>query len=460
LLQEAGLSPRGLGSAINRLAGQGTVSPTAPYHWVAKGGVPRNPVPAIVARVLTTRLNREVLVAEIWPDVVGIDGGAGVMPATEGLDGPWSLSATLEVAADWLTGGLLDRRRFMQVSGAALAQALAPYLGSVDAVASISPSSFDSSDALVNEIQGMIPRLQVLDDEQGGLAGLDYVGAQLRSVMLVLNNGTHSRDVTRQLLLATADLAQLAGWKALDAGRHGLAQRYLLTGLRAARDAGYRPMEAHILADLAFQAASTGQPADGIELGQAADSVARRATAGVQASVLSRLAFAQAAAGQPSRAERTWLDARETITNKGTAVEPEWMYYLTDNHLDCQAGYSMILAGLREDDRRTSRALMRKGAALLRTGAYDVPIGDPSQRRALYEGAWLARGYTASGNLEEAAAVVEIVLPRLDEVQSPRSVAVLNEVAADMRRRTRNNRVADVLPELETALARQPLLAA
>src|SRR5207248_469209 len=44
-----------------------------------------------------------------------------------------------------------------------------------------------------------------------------------------------------------SDLTQLAGWMAFDAGQHGLAQRYFFTGLRAAHDAGYRAMEAHIL---------------------------------------------------------------------------------------------------------------------------------------------------------------------------------------------------------------------
>ncbi|MGB5756536.1 MAG: hypothetical protein WBM50_06450 [Acidimicrobiales bacterium] len=354
----------------------------------------------------------------------------------------------------------MDRRRFLQVSGAALVNALGPYFGSIEAVQSLAPSTFGSSDDLIDEIQGMIPRLQVLDDQHGGLAGLDFVGAQLQSVMLVLRSGGHDRDTTRQLLVAVADLAQLAGWKSLDAGKHGLAQRYLLTGLRAARDAGYRSMEAHILVDLSFQAASTGQPGDGVIIGQAASDVAAKVTAGVRASVLSRLAFAYATAGDVAGAERTWLDSRDVLSNRGLASEPGWMYYLTDNHLDCQAGYALILAGTQSDDRIEARKLLRKGQELLRTGAYDVPEGDPSERRALYEGAWLARGYTASGKLDDAADVVELVLPRLEHVQSPRSVIVLNEVAADMRKRKRNHRVADVLPDLEAALARQPHIAA
>lgn len=67
LLGEAGLTPRGLGNAINHLVGPGTVSPTAPYHWVARGGIPRSPLPGIVAQLLSMRLNRQVAPSDIWP---------------------------------------------------------------------------------------------------------------------------------------------------------------------------------------------------------------------------------------------------------------------------------------------------------------------------------------------------------------------------------------------------------
>ncbi|MFV2104071.1 hypothetical protein [Micromonospora sp. LOL_024] len=135
------------------------------------------------------------------------------------------------------------------------------------------------------------------------------------------------------------------------------------------------------------------------------------------------------------------------------------MYYLTPNHLDCQAGYAMILAGRQvvAGGRGTDgRALLRKGEALLRTGAYARRPDVPYQRRALYEGAWLALGYTAHGKLDDACAVIRMALPRLDQVRSPRSSALLSTLAQELCRRKRNQGVADLLPELENALARQP----
>ncbi|GLI03656.1 carph-isopro domain-containing protein [Phytohabitans aurantiacus] len=451
-LTEAGLTPRALARDLNRLFGSGTVAETAPYHWRDAGGIPRPPLPALTAYTISRHLGRVVTVRDLWPGQAGANDATLILPASAGMDGPWTLATTMKIAEDWLLGGLVDRRRFLSVSGAALAQMVSTYLAAQSPASAAVPAA-TTDDPLVDQIEASVPRLQMLDDERGGAAGLSYVGAQMRAVLLVLRDGGHTDATTRRLLVALADLAQLAGWKAVDAAQPGLAQRYLLTGLRAAHDAGYRSMEAHILADLAFQAASAGDGRDAVALGEAATRVAETGPASVHASVTSRLAFAHSAAGNLAECERAWLNAQDHLTGRRTGQDPDWLYYLTSNHLDCQAGYAMILAGRRNASNAAGRALLRRGAALLRTGAYARPASEPSQRRALYEGAWLALGYTAHGKLDAAARVVRLALPRLGTVRSPRSVALLTQLAQDMRRRKRNQIVADLLPDLETALA-------
>jgi hypothetical protein len=100
--------------------------------------------------------------------------------------------------------------------------------------------------------------------------------------------------------------------------------------------------------------------------------------------------------------------------------------------------------------------MLRRGAALLRTGAHGLPYDDDTaQRRALYEGAWLSLAYTACGDLEGACAEARIAIGRLGSVRSPRSNILLRQLSADLSRRARNPHVSDLLPDLKRALAMQ-----
>jgi hypothetical protein len=454
LLVDASWTPRALARELNATFGQGTVSATAPYFWRDHGGVPHAPLPALVSYTLSERLGRRVTVADIWGHRA-LD-SPQVQLASAGMNHPWSAAGTRVVAQDWLVGGLVDRRHFLAVSGSTLAGAVSAYLAAELPAATVPPVP-GAGDPLVEQIEANIPLLQQLDDAKGGAASLGYIGAQLRAVALVLHEGTYPAAATRRLLVALADIGQLAGWMAFDANQHGLAQRYFFTGLRAAHDAGYTAMAAHILADLSFQAASSEHRSDGITLGEAARRHAVRAPAGVRASVDSRLAYAYAASGRITEFEHTYAGAADTFAGRDPASDPAWLYYLTPGHLDCQAGYALVLAGrgrLAGSD-RVGRDMLRRGTALLRTGAHDRPLGDASQRRALYEGSWLALAYAARGDLEGACGEARTAIGRLGSVRSPRSNALLRQLSTDFHRRTRNAHVADILPDLDRALASQ-----
>lgn len=357
-----------------------------------------------------------------------------------------------------MLGGLLDRRRFLAISGSGLTAVVAQYLdGMTGHGRYTSRSAADlGDDPLVDQVERSVPLLQLLDDEHGGARHLPYVGSQFRAVGLLIREGDHSNAVTARLILAFAEIGQLAGWMAFDAADHGLAQRYFVTALRAAHQVNDLPLCAHILADMSFQAASRGHPADAMALGEAARRASDAAPLAVRASVLSRLAYAYAAAGRAADFTRTRNAARELIENRGDGQEPRWMYFLTNNHLDCQAGYALIQLGRAEQrngSNASAKGFLNRGADLLSTGAYSVPSGDPSQRRALFEGAWLALGHSARGELELACRIGQIATDRLGAVRSPRSAAVLQQLAADLRRRQRNPYVNSFLPVLEQTLA-------
>ncbi|MDT3395794.1 transcriptional regulator [Streptomyces sp. B1866] len=458
-LDELGWSPKALARKLNRVFGVGTVTESAPYHWRDSGGVPRSPLPAMAAYVLSQELGRVVSVAELW------QGRAAespmLVPADTDLTGPWTVEGLRKIVENWVLGGLVDRRRFLAVSGSGLTAIVSQYLDGTAGRGAYTPrlTGGASADPLVEQVEHNVPRLQLLDDEHGGARHLPYVGAQFRAVGLLLREGGHPSAAASRLIRAFAEIGQLAGWMAFDAADHGLAQRYFATALRAAHQVNDLPLSAHILADLSFQAASRHHPADAIALGEAARRASEAAPVTVRASVLSRLAYAYAVAGRATDFTRTRDTARELIERRGSGDEPRWMYFLTDNHLDCQAGYALIHLGRaqqRSGATSSARSWLAEGSTLLDTGAHTVDRGDPSQRRALFEGAWLALGHSARGELELACQVGQTAAARLETVRSPRSAALLHQLATDLRRRQRNPYVRGFLPQLEEALSRHP----
>jgi len=299
--------------------------------------------------------------------------------------------------------------------------------------------------------------LQRLDDASGGGGHLEYVGAQFRSVALLVRQGGQPPSIETRLLSALTEIGQLAGWMAFDAGLHGPAQRYLFTALRAAHECGYETMAAHIVADLAFQAATREQPTDAVALGESAGKIARRAPASVRASVQTRLAYGYAIAGNMSAFEQAYESALEVLADGDRSEDPTWMYYLTPSHLDTQAGYALTHAGMLASDSgstSSSHSMLRVGERLLRRGAYDRPLTDQAQRRALFEGAWLATAAAGRGNLEEACTLGRTAVARTATVRSARSLDVLGRLAARLRRAKRNEYVRDFLPSLEACLGR------
>ncbi len=458
LLDELGWSPRALARRINHVFGSGTVADTAPYHWRDSGCIPRPPLPELAAWVLSRELGRPVAAAELWKGRAS--GSPLVLPADIDMDGPWSRASMLGLLDDWIVAGLLDRRHFLAVSGTTILDIVARYPTGEPGRLAAALERGSVGNLLLAQIEQSIPLLHRLNDTHGGRAYLPYVGAQFRAVALLLRQGSHPARVERRLFAALAEISQLAGWMALDAGQHGLAQRYLFTALRAAREADYHPMAAHVLADLAFQAAIREHSSDAIALGQAAVRIAAGSPAGVRALVQTRLAHGHALAGQLDDFERAHAIGLDTIADRDSAEEPAWMDYLTPNQLDTRAGYALTHAGTlaaAAGDHQTGTALLRRGERLLRTGVHALPVNHPDQRRALFEGAWLSVAAAGQGDLEQACAIGSLAVTRLNVVQSVKSAQVLRLLARRLHRCGRNEYVRDFLPTLDAAVARQPM---
>jgi tetratricopeptide (TPR) repeat protein len=313
---------------------------------------------------------------------------------------------------------------------------------------------------LLGQLEGTIPTLWALDDAYGGTRVLPYVSAEFQTAAYILRQGGHNSETTVRLFHLVALLAQHAGWAAFDAGQHGLAQRYYLTALRAAHQAGDRQLAAHVLADLAFQSASTDARADADDLAEVAMRAADRTPARVRASVASRAAFAYGAAGN-EHAFATCRDlAHEQLDGaRPEAGDPDWMYYLTPGHIDSLAASAFVYLAQTEraqGQTRRARARLRDSVQLLPSTAALRDRAHPHQRRAAVDGAWLALAHTLYGDLEQGCHVGRLTISRLDRVQSDRCVGVLRALRGALRTGRMNNPdVREFVVELERALAVQ-----
>ena len=129
---------------------------------------------------------------------------------------------------------------------------------------------------LLTEIEARVGSLRQLDDVIGGEDLRDVAAAELVATAALLREASYSEQDGRRLLAAFADLCQIGGWIASDAGVNAVAERRYLTGVRAAFAAGDRSMAANLLSSLSYQVANVGDPRDAVLLALSAQTGAAR----------------------------------------------------------------------------------------------------------------------------------------------------------------------------------------
>jgi hypothetical protein len=452
-LRRAGYRPRQLAHAVNaRLERRGLernrIDPSTPYHWLRHGYRPYEPVPQIVAELIEERLGKRVTVGMLWP---GREVEADqAREAGDGLAGPWSGDGTLRQLDELAGLGEVERREYRAISGPPLVNS------ALDGIV-LAPSPVSSAlgtervlPPMMDLLAGHIAALRRLDDRQGGGAlSLRYVTNELQGVLDLVRSSSYSVDVGRRLFTVVANLAQLAGWMHFDAGESGVAQRYFLLGLRAARSAGDKPCAANILGMLSYQAAHSGQPGEAVRLAEAAVSSAQPLDVTTQARIAGRLATAHAAAGDVYGFRSASDSARELWDRRGAESGPAFLYYFTAEQLAAESGQALV--DLAKLDPGRGESLLAEATDLLR------PLSNASlqvdhQRSALLHGCYLAEAHLALGDIAGACAAVRAALPRVAGVQSGRCAERLHGLRRALKLRKRNKLVAEILPELERAL--------
>ncbi|MEV0083853.1 helix-turn-helix transcriptional regulator [Saccharopolyspora sp. NPDC050642] len=250
-------------------------------------------------------------------------------------------------------------------------------------------------DSLAEELETRVIELRHLDDVVSSRDLLPAVSKELREADRLVRSANFSESVGRRLFTAVAELAQLAGWIASDAGRYAEAQRLYISGVGAAGEASDRVLGAQLLSSLSYQVSNVGNPRDAALLARTAVKGADGATPVVRALLLERVAWASVKAKDISGTWRALDAVNDSYERRaGDGAEPEWVYWLNRSEIDVMAGRCMIELGRPND-----------AEPLLSNAVANYPP-DHAREVALYL-SWLAESHARTGDLDAARDAIE-----------------------------------------------------
>ncbi len=252
-----------------------------------------------------------------------------------------------------------------------------------------------STNLPVQMVQERIQQLRHLDDV-GGMDVLDWAINDLQWVQRMVDEHLRHSNDPREVSLngCVAQLSQLGGWLACDAGAHEQAQTLWLVGLDAAVVAGDVRLGATIVSCLSYQALWQGHPRHALDLAVLACGAARGLPGGAfQALLATRQARARAQLGQERECRRC-LDDAQSFMEGGTDEDPGWVYWVSSAVLAADAGRALLELG------RPQAAI-----AGLTTGLRLFADAQP-RNRALHLTS-LAEAYLLDGEISAAATHVD-----------------------------------------------------
>ncbi len=202
------------------------------------------------------------------------------------------------------------------------------------------------SGELVGRLRAMTTELREMDDVAGGGGVLAMAQQAFAWVAGLLDQARYDDRTGRALHVVIAELGNLCGWSAYDAGHFGLAQRYYVAGLRAAHTADDRPLGAHILTFIAWGAARQGQPAEAVTLIETGLTGTRGwTTPALLAQLYSQQAYAYAVLRDTSACTAAISKARTQVERLKPDDDPCWLYWMEPSLIARRTGDSLLELG-------------------------------------------------------------------------------------------------------------------
>ncbi|MEO3809364.1 transcriptional regulator [Sphaerisporangium sp. B11E5] len=261
----------------------------------------------------------------------------------------------------------------------------------------------------LTDLSARVHGLRLADDVLAGRDLIQPAFRELQAAVRMYRQSVYTEDVSRGLLVAIGEFAQIAGWVASDAGHLGQAAETYRLGISAAHNAGDANLSANLIGSLAYQVANSGDPSEGVALAHTAlDAAGPHASPRARALCWDRLAWAYARAGEAQATMRALAEADEALAGHNEEAEPEYLYWVDDGELQ------IMKARAYTELRRPLRAVPILTDVL---GRYDATH---TRELALYL-SWLAVALADANEPEEAVLAARRMLGLSAEVASDRT---------------------------------------
>ncbi|GGP05444.1 hypothetical protein LDL08_06440 [Nonomuraea glycinis] len=258
--------------------------------------------------------------------------------------------------------------------------------------------------------------------------GFQFGGGHARSALIQyynrevvpMLNGKFTEPVGRSLYAAAAEITELVAWTAYDLGRHGLAQRYFLQGLRLAQASGDRMMGGLLLADMSHQANYLGRYDQAIQLARAAQEGCKDVSSATPMALFHAMeARAHAGNGDEAQCARALLQAEKYFNKRNVEDDPPWSRYFDAAELASEGAHCY------RDLRIPSQAMEFVGQA--------VDLCDPMYVRTLaFDRLVQAASYVHMGQPAKAALVALEAVNLAGPLKSARYLRYVRDLKADL----------------------------
>lgn len=270
--------------------------------------------------------------------------------------------------------------------------------------------------AAAERIRSTVSAMMSMDFQKGGGHTRRALLRFFRNQVLPELHAVHPGAARREIFSAAAEVAQLLGWSAYDVGRHPVAIRYFIQGLKLAEEAGDHLMGARLLANLSHQANFVGNYNDAVMYARAAQSALRgHGTPSVETMCVMMEARGLASLANKKGAA-TAIHRAEQLHERRNVDEPVWIGYYDSAELAGDASHCWRDLGIAPQTRTFVAAALTDNT--------------PPRTRAFIQMV-AADGSLSGGDLEEAGALAAAAVVNGGDLRSARYVRYL----ADFYRR-------------------------